>query len=212
MTVFDNRWSKSEKEPVASRLKSSIAPQQPMRDKIGVTQTSIQGLLNKLDSKTKQVREKDAVLFRQVVAALQKHDQERALAYSNELAEVRKVSNNLMQVKLVLEQIKLRLGTVQEFGDIISTLSPIVGVVRSIWRNMEGIMPEAGSELSEIGGMLNEIVTDAGQRGGFFANIEPSNEEAEKILAEASALAEQKMASKLPDLPSQGVSELSFTQ
>ena len=212
MSAFNNKWAKSNKEPIASVLKSSLTPQQPLRDKLGTTQQSIQGLLNTLDSKTKQLKEKDSNLFKHVVASLQKHDQERASAYSNELAEVRKVSNNLTQIKLVMEQINLRLGTVQEFGDVVSVLSPTVGVVKSIRKNIEGIMPEAGSELSEIGSMLGGLVTDAGQLGGFFANIEPSNEDAEKILSEAAVLAEHKMASKLPDLPTQGMGELNFPQ
>ena len=212
MPSFNNKWAKTDKESFASSLKSSTAPQQPLRDKLGTTQKSINGLLNKLESKTKLLREKDSNLFKQVVASLQKHDQERASAYSNELAEVRKISNNITQVKLVMEQINLRLGTVQEFGDVVSTLSPTVGVVRSIRKNIEGIMPEAGSEISEIGSMLNGIVTDAGHLGGFFANIEPSNEEAEKILSEATAVAEQKMASKLPELPTHGIGELNFPQ
>ncbi len=212
MSTFNNKWSKSNKEPFASVLKSSLTPQQPLRDKLGTTQQSIQGLLNKLDSKTKQLKEKDSSLFKHVVASLQKHDQERASAYSNELAEVRKVLNNLTQIKLVMEQINLRLATVQEFGDVVSVLSPTVGVVKSIRKSIEGIMPEAGSELSEIGSMLGGLVTDAGHLGGFFANIEPSNEDAERILSEAASIAEHKMASKLPDLPTSGIGEMNFPQ
>lgn len=205
MSSFDDKWAKSQDEPVVTRLKESLKPQEPMRNKLDGTQRSIQGLLNRLEAKSNQLKEKDSALFKKAVGSIQKHDQERASAYSNELAEVRKISNNLTQVKLVLEQINMRLGTVQEFGDIVTAISPAVGVVKSLRRGIEGIMPEAGSELSEIGGMLSGLVTDAGTLGGFFLNVEPSNEDAEKILAEASTVAEHKMASKLPDLPSEGI-------
>ena len=211
MPSFDNKWAKNQKEPVAARLKESLKPQEPMRNKLDGTQRSIQGLLNRLESKSNQLKEKDSALFKKVVMSIQKHDQERASAYSNELAEVRKISNNLTQVKLVLEQINLRLGTVQEFGDIVSTISPAVGVVKGLRRGIEGIMPEAGSELSEIGGMLSGLVTDAGTIGGFFLNVEASSEDAEKILAEASTVVEHKIAAKLPDLPSEGLG-LNFPQ
>ncbi|MBI2125954.1 MAG: hypothetical protein HYU02_01365 [Thaumarchaeota archaeon] len=205
MSSFGDNWAKSQDEPVVTRLKESLKPQEPMRDKLDGTQRSIQGLLTRLEAKSNQLREKDSALFKNVVASIQKHDQERASTYSNELVEVRKISNNLTQVKLVMEQINLRLGTVQEFGDIVTTISPAVGVVKSLRRGIEGIMPEAGSELSEIGGMLSGLVTDAGTFGGFFLNVEPNSEDAEKILAEASTVAEHKMASKLPDLPSEGI-------
>ena len=49
--------------------------------------------------------------------------------------------------------------------------------------------------------LISSILVDAGQLGAGVINFESANEEADKILAEAGAVAEQKMRDKFPDLP-----------
>ena len=43
---------------------------------------------------------------------------------------------------------------------------------------------------------------DAGTVGGYNLNFEAANEDAEKVLAEAAAVAEQRMKEKFPEIPS----------
>ena len=42
------------------------------------------------------------------------------------------MSRLIINAKLALEQITLRLRTVSELGDVVSTLGPAVGVLRSV--------------------------------------------------------------------------------
>ncbi|MEM2491727.1 MAG: hypothetical protein QXG96_06045, partial [Candidatus Bathyarchaeia archaeon] len=63
-----------------------------------------------------------------------------------------------------------------------------------------GIMPEVSFELSSIGEVLDEIVMEAGEASGFEQGMSPSPE-AEVILKEAAAIAEQRMKEKFPELP-----------
>ena len=44
-------------------------------------------------------------------------------------------------------------------------------------------------------------MVDAGTVGGYSLNFEAANEDAEKILAEASAVAETRMREKFPEIP-----------
>jgi division protein CdvB (Snf7/Vps24/ESCRT-III family) len=62
-------------------------------------------------------------------------------------------------------------------------------------------MPEAEHEMGEVNSMLSSILVDAGQLGGVTMNFDAANEEAEKIIAEAAAVAEQNMKDKFPELP-----------
>ena len=62
-------------------------------------------------------------------------------------------------------------------------------------------MPTAERELGEVGDLLNEIIVEAGQTSGMTLNFESVSEDARKILAEAAAVAEQKMKEKFPELP-----------
>jgi division protein CdvB (Snf7/Vps24/ESCRT-III family) len=66
---------------------------------------------------------------------------------------------------------------------------------------MAAIFPEAERELGQIGNMLNGIIIDAGQSTGLTINFDSANEDAQKILAEASSVAEQKIKEKFPELP-----------
>ncbi|MFB0514651.1 MAG: hypothetical protein ACETVQ_03645, partial [Candidatus Bathyarchaeia archaeon] len=107
----------------------------------------------------------------------------------------------IMHARLALEQIVLRLRTVSELGDVVSTLSPTVGVLRSVRTGMVGVLPEAERELGQIGNLLSEIIVDAGQSTGLNINFEAANENAQEILNEAATVAEQKVKEKFPELP-----------
>jgi division protein CdvB (Snf7/Vps24/ESCRT-III family) len=111
------------------------------------------------------------------------------------------MSKLIMNAKLALEQITLRLRTVSELGDVVSTLGPAVGVLRSVRTGLVSVFPEAESELGEIGNMLSGIMIEAGQGSGMTLNFDSVNEDASKILAEAATVAEQKIKDKFPDLP-----------
>jgi division protein CdvB (Snf7/Vps24/ESCRT-III family) len=125
----------------------------------------------------------------------------RANVFANELAEVRKMEKMIMHARLALEQIVLRLRTVSELGDVVSTLAPAVGVLRTVRTGMASIFPEAERELGQIGNLLNGIIIDAGQSTGLTINFENANDDAQKILTEAASVAEQRIKEKFPDLP-----------
>jgi division protein CdvB (Snf7/Vps24/ESCRT-III family) len=107
----------------------------------------------------------------------------------------------IMQARLALEQIVLRLRTVSELGDVVSTLGPAVSVLRAVKAGMANIFPEAERELGQIGNLLSGIIVEAGQSTGLSINFETANEDAQKILTEAAAVAEQKIKEKFPELP-----------
>jgi len=77
-----------------------------------------------------------------------------------------------------------------------------MAVIRNVKQGLVGVLPEAESEIGEISGLLSSILVDAGTVGGYSLNFEAANEDAEKILAEASAVAETRMKEKFPEIPS----------
>jgi len=154
----------------------------------------------KLDATIFKMRDRDTFLFNKIVASVQKRDSARASMFANELAELRKMSKMVTQSKLALEQIVLRLNTVTELGDVVLTLAPATSIVRNLREGLSGVMPEAEGEMSEISGLLSGILVDAGSVSGSSLNFETANEEAERALAEAAAVAETRMK-KFPDIP-----------
>ena len=162
----------------------------------------IQVQVAKLDATCSKLRERDASIFNKIVSSMQKHDSQHAAVYANELAEVRKMSRMVTQAKLALEQITLRLNTVTELGDIVVTLTPAMSVIRSVRQGLVSVLPEAEGEIGEISGLLSSVLVDAGSVGGYNLNFAAANEDAEKVLAEAAAVAESRMKEKFPEIPS----------
>jgi division protein CdvB (Snf7/Vps24/ESCRT-III family) len=63
-------------------------------------------------------------------------------------------------------------------------------------------MPEADSELNAMTQTLNGLMMDSLAGDSFNLESDISNEETEKILREASAVAEQQIGDKFPTVPS----------
>ena len=202
MADFTSKWSKGYELTFGERIKGAIKPAGPLKPRLEQAIRQIQVQVAKLDTAAAKLKERDKYIFNKVVSALQRHEQQRAAVYANELAEVRKMTRMVTQAKLALEQIVLRLNTVQELGDIVVTLAPAMGVIKNIKAGIVRVMPEAEGEMNDISSLLSSILVDAGQLGGYSLNFEAANEDAERILQEASLLAEQSMKERFPELPS----------
>ena len=182
-------------------IRDVIRPQTPLKPKINLAIRRVELQIQKLNEAANRLAERDRALFEKIVKAYTEHDLQRANVFANELAEIRKMEKFMMHSSLALERVILRLRTVSELGDIAVTLAPATSVLQSIRKGISGIMPTAERELGEVGDLLNEIIVEAGQTSGMALNFESVSEDARKILAEAAAVAEQKMKEKFPELP-----------
>jgi division protein CdvB (Snf7/Vps24/ESCRT-III family) len=199
---FAKRWeSKREEQPFTKKLQDAVKPPGPLRPRLDFAVRRIELQVQKLDQATERFAQRDKTIFARIVDAYTKHDSARANVFANELAEIRKMERLIINARLALEQIVLRLRTVSELGDVVSTLGPAVGVLRSVRAGLVSVFPEAENELGEIGNMLSGIMIEAGQGSGMTLNFDSVNEDAAKILTEASTVAEQRIKEKFPDLP-----------
>lgn len=201
MSKFVDRWEKTESQSVGTKVKESIRPPGPLKPRLDAAIRSIQLQTQKLEIANQRFQERDRMMFSKVVDAYSKHDIDHAKIFANELAEIRKMAKMLMQAKMALEQIVMRLNTVTELGDIVVTLAPAMGVIRSVRTGISSLLPEAERELGDISTTLSSILIDAGQGAGLSLNFESANEDAMKILNEAATVAEQKVKEKFPELP-----------
>jgi len=156
---------------------------------------------NKLESAALRMQQHDKEIFAKCVSAQMAHDTPRASMYANECAEVRKIAKVTLQSQLALEQVAIRLETIEEFGDVARMMGPVSSVVRSVKNQISGVIPEVGYELNEVGELLNSFVVEAGEPMSSSFDVAASNEEAQRILGEASAIAEQHIKEKFPELP-----------
>lgn len=200
---FDNRWVKPQGESVGHRLLEGIKPQTPLKPRIEEAQKRLQMQIAKLDSISSRMQEKDQVIFKRIVLAMQSHDASHARVLSGELSQIRKMNKMVTSAKLALEQIQLRLNTITELGDVVVTLSPAMSVIKGLQSGLSGMMPEADQSFSQISELLGNIITDSGQiPNGEIGSFTAASEDTMRIMEEASAVVEMNMKSKFPDLPS----------
>lgn len=199
---FGKKWeSRRNEQPLTNRIKEAVRPPGPLKPRLDFAVRRIELQIQKLDQATERFSQRDKAIFARIVDAYTKHDTARANVFANELAEIRKMERLIMNARLALEQIVLRLRTVSELGDVVSTLGPAVGVLRSVRAGLASVFPEAENELGEIGNLLSGIMIEAGQSSGMTLNFDTVNEDAQKILTEAAAVAEQRIKEKFPELP-----------
>jgi len=187
-------------------LTGGLRSAEPLRPKLEMASRQIQIQVVKLEQLGAKLREKDASLFSKVVSSMQRNDDTRASMLANELSEVRKMNNVVTQAKLALEQLNLRLSTVQELGDIANTLAPAISAIKGVQPGLINVVPDAEREIGEISGLLSGILVDAGQLDGGQLSFEVNSEEAEKVIEEASTIVEQRMRAKFPDVPEESQS------
>ncbi|MGD0636765.1 MAG: Snf7 family protein [Nitrososphaerales archaeon] len=202
MSHFSANWDDKKKGPgLGVRLRGSVNQGTPLKPRLEQANREIQGVIGRLDSTMAKLREKDTALFNKIVAATQKRDSARASVYANELGELRKMNRMVTQSRLAHEQINLRLNTISDMGDIITTLAPATSILSGMRQSLSGLVPEAESGMSEISSLLGGILVDAGSVSGSSIDFGVANEEAESVLSEAAAVAESRMERTFPDIP-----------
>jgi division protein CdvB (Snf7/Vps24/ESCRT-III family) len=210
MTGFDKTWTRPESVGISEKLRETVKPQGALKPRIEQAVNKLQGQISKMDSMLGKLRERDAQLFKRIVAAMQHHDAATSRVLSNELAEIRKVSKMLGNARMALEQVQLRLTTIHDLGDAMVAIAPAMSTMKGLKSSLGRFMPEADSELNAMTQTLNGLMMDSLAGGDFNVDTESSNEETERILQEASAVAEQQIGDRFPSVPSpSGVSSQS---
>ncbi|MGI9010241.1 MAG: Snf7 family protein [Nitrososphaeraceae archaeon] len=206
---FNKRWVKpTTNEGVANKLlenkfMDNIKSPVPLKPKIEDAQKKLQLQISKLDGISTKMNEKDHLIFKRIVYAMQNHDSQYAKVLSNELSQIRKMNKMVSSAKLAMEQIQLRLNTITELGDVVVTLTPAMSVIKGIQGGLSSMMPEADQSFGQISDLLSNIMNDSSQ----IPNTEISgtgmiSEDSMKILEDANMVVEQSMKDKFPDLPS----------
>lgn len=199
--VADN-WLAFRKRGVFEQIRDRIvsSPRPSMRSRIANARHRLTLQANKLDSNVSRLTERDKKMFDKCVKARMSKDAPRATMYANECAEIRKVTKVVIRSQLALEQVSLRLETVEDLGNILVNMAPVVGVIRETKGSLTGVLPEVASELGYVNQMLSNTVLEAGGLSDRDMSIE-ATEEAQKIIQEANLVAEQRIREHFPELP-----------
>ncbi|HZE78618.1 MAG TPA: Snf7 family protein [Nitrososphaeraceae archaeon] len=200
------KWNNngSQTESLRDKLLDVTQSQGPLKPRIEEAQKRLQIQVSKLDSISSKLQEKDKVIFNRIVDAMQNHESHYAKVLSNELSQIRKMSKMVDSAKIAFEQIQLRLNTMTELGDVVVTLNPAMSVIKGIQGGLSSMMPQADQSFGQISDLLGNIMSGSSQISSaeIVAGGELTfDDEAIKIIEEASAIVEESTRDKLPDLP-----------
>ena len=202
MGNFQDKWSKPQKQGFTEKITDTFKPKGALKPRVETAVKRLQAQITKMDGMVSKLKQRDQEIFQKIVAATQQHDTYSSKVLSNELVEVRKVHRILSNAKMGLERIELRLTTFHDLGDTVVTLMPTIGLMNGLKGSLVKFMPGADQEIGRmtemLGGLTNETFSSS---ENTFGVEESTNSESDKILSEASAVAESQAGDKFPDMP-----------
>ena len=195
-------WERNSGKSTLSRISNGIKKQVPLRERISYTVYKLKTQSSKLHQAERRMKDHYNDLFRKCTNSVMAKDTTRASMYANECAEVKKMSQTIVRSTFAIEQVILRLQTIEEFGDVVVTMNPVAGVINSLRGSLAGIVPEVSYVLGEIGDSMNNMVVESGGVTAIGMNSYSATEESVRILTDANAIAEERMKEKFPTIPS----------
>ena len=200
---FDRSWARQRKPATSEKIKEKVRTPQPLKPRVEFAKNRIQAQSQKLDKVLHNLKDKENSLFNQVVSSLQKHDMQKGKMLSNELAQTKKTEKMISQIKLAVEQVNLRLESTLSMGDAVESIGPAIGALTKVKSGLAGAMPNVDSELGEINGVFSEVLSNVRSVeniGSASLEYGARGEDIDRILSEASAVAEQRAHENLPDV------------
>src|SRR3990170_1098684 len=158
---FAKKWeTKRDDQPFTNRIKDAVSPPGPLKPRLDFAVRRIELQVQKLDQATDRFTQRDKAIFARIVDAYTKHDSARANVFANELAEVRKMERLIINARLALEQIVLRLRTVSEIGNMLSGIMIEAGQGSGMTLNFDAVNEDASKILTEAATVAEQRIKE----------------------------------------------------
>lgn len=109
--------------------------------------------------------------------------------------------NQIIRVsKILLDRLAYQLRNVSDLGDIVIILSPAVAILKNIRASLIPCIPDSRQELCYICELLEVVLVDAAQLGGYTINFQTANESALNLMNETSSNNRRELTKELPEL------------
>ena len=192
MTGFFTNWTKK-KDHLDYTKKKLEEPTKPRIESV-INKTELQ--ISKLDAKIAKMKGREEEIFNKVIDAVKTHNTIYAKNLSNELSQLRKSQRTLNQARMALEQVSMRISTIQDLGEIMEILEPAMSPVKGLKSDFKRLMPSTDMELNYMQMLTNSILSDSMQNNEIDVidmNIVGSseNKDMDHIMNEASAVLEE---------------------
>jgi len=194
---------------LSQKFLDKIKPEYALKNKIHGAEKQLGSQILRLEQTHDKLKRNHDNVFKKIVEAKLTHDESKARTYAVELQEIRKIKNKISEAKLAMEQIKLRLGTVSELGDIVVTLSPCMSLIKGLAPSISGLMPEMHSSMQDLTNMFGDLLTDSSLSSQTMVPTYQGNTETNAILQEAHDVLEGRVKTAMPEPPSTSIQHAS---
>jgi len=109
--------------------------------------------------------------------------------------------NQITLSKTLLERLINQLSNVSDLGDLVIVLTPAVAILKNIRSLLNPSIPDTCQELRFICELMEIVLVDAAQLGGYTINFQTANESALQLIAEASKDKQILQTSTLSTIP-----------
>jgi len=201
MSRFTSKWDRPDRFTFGKKIVKRLRNPTFSKKKLEEAVRSIQTQIISLDNLLLRLKERDKHIFNEVIKCVRLNNKRKASIYANELTQVRNLIKQVISAKLALERICIRINTITDVGDIAATLAPAAAAVKSVQGIIREVMPQAEEGFTEISTLLNSLIVDASANEGFQLDIKAASADAERIIDEATRVAEEELKSKFPEVP-----------
>lgn len=182
-------------------LRTKIPP--TLKDRLSDILLKLNLQKEKLEQITERLCQRDDEIFQRCIGAHIAGDEDHAKIYANECAEVRNMFKIAKSVQLALEKVIIRLETVEQFGEALNYIAPVMEVVKEIKGEISGVIPEVAGELEKVTSILADLSAETGQVPTTDFEVQVASEEARRVLEESKSVADQRVREQFPELPFQ---------
>ena len=186
---------------LSQKFLDKIKPQTALKNRINNAEKEMECQILRLEHVHNKLKQNHDHVFKKIVDAKLTRDESRARSYAVELQEIRKIKNKIAGAKLVMEQIKLRLSTVSELGDIVVTLSPCMSLIKGLAPSISGLFPQMNASMQDLPIMLQDLLTDSSLSPTPMIPSYQGNADTEAILQEAQNVLEGRIRTTMPEPP-----------
>jgi division protein CdvB (Snf7/Vps24/ESCRT-III family) len=194
---------------LSQKFLNKIKPETALKNRISDAEKKLEYQISRLDQVHNKLKQNHDHLFKKIVEAKKIHDESRAITYAIELQEIKKIKNKIAGAKLAMEQIKLRLGTVSELGDIVVTLSPCMSLIKGLTPSISGLFPQINTAMQDLPNMFEDILAGSSLSAESMMQPYEGSADTEAILNEAQHALEGKTRTSIPEAPVTAIENLS---
>jgi len=209
MGYISKNWREVKNSILSQKFLDKVRPETTLKNKIDGAGKKMECQILRLEQTHNKLKQNHDQIFKKIVEAKLTRDESKARTYAIELQEIRKIKNKIGEAKLAMEQIKLRLGTISELGDIVVTLSPCMSLIKGLAPSISGLMPEMHSSIQDLTNTFSDLLTDSSLSSQSITPTYQGSVETNAILQEAHDVLEGRARTAMPEPPSSSLQHIS---